>query len=116
MKNILAISLVIFSTLAFADNHGEESSISSTFSDWWDKTKELGSAIWSETKESTAETAEKVEKSDTYQSAKTKGGEIVDKVQNSETYQSIKTESSNLYEKAKQQFSSEPRTEPAPVK
>jgi len=62
MKNILAISLVLFSTLAFADNHGEESSISSTFSSWWDKTKELGSAIWSETNESTAETAEKVEK------------------------------------------------------
>ena len=53
---------------------------------------------------------------ETYQSAKTKGSEIVDKVQNSETYQSIKTESSNLYEKAKQQFGSEPRTEPAPVK
>lgn len=136
MKNILAISLVLFSTLAFADNHAEESSLSSTFSGWWDKTKELGSAIWSETKDTTAETAEKVENSDTYQSAKTKGGEIVekvqnsetyqsaktkgseivDKVQNSETYQSIKTESSNLYEKAKQQFGSEPRTEPAPVK
>ena len=96
MKNILAISLVLFSTLAFADNHAEESSLSSTFSGWWDKTKELGSAIWSETKETTAETAEKVE--------------------NSDTYQSIKTESSNLYEKAKQQFSSEPRMEPAPVK
>ena len=116
MKKILAISLVLFSTLAFADNHAEESSLSSIFSGWWDKTKELGSAIWSETKETTAEAAEKVENSDTYQSAKTKGGEIVDKVQNSETYQSIKTESSNLYEKAKQQFSSEPRTEPAPVK
>ena len=116
MKKILAISLILLSTTSFADHHGEESSLSNTFSSWWEKTKELGSAIWSETKETAAETAEKVENSDAYQSAKTKGGEIVDKVQNSETYQSIKTESSNLYEKAKQQFSSEPRTEPAPVK
>ena len=116
MKKILAISLIFFSTTSFADHHGEESSLSNTFSGWWDKTKELGSAIWSETKETTAETAEKVENSETYQSAKTKGGEIVDKVQNSETYQTIKTESSNLYEKAKQQFNNEPRTEPAPVR
>jgi len=116
MKKVLATSLILLSTTSFADHHGEESSLNNTFSGWWDKTKELGSAIWSEAKETTAETAEKVEKSDTYQSAKTKGGEIVDKVQNSEAYQSIKTESSNLYEKAKQQFSSEPRTKPAPVK
>ena len=89
-------------TTAPADVETSSDKLKREADEWVKETKDLGSAAWEATKETSAEYSEKA--GDYYEDAKAKSKEYYDqaKQDGAELYEQAKQEGSELYEKAKE--------------